>query len=149
MGPAGRSRVDAAKCIPSRNQAGRNADSEIDDGGYTGPMPKRTAASLLFVGFNRRVVAMHRKTGEIAWQWKAPRGTGFVALLPDDDLLFASVDGYTYALDPATGDLLWENPLAGLGTGVPCLATLRGTSGASGGAAETQRLEQQRRSAHT
>ena len=110
-------------------------------------MPKRTA-DLVFVGFNRRVVALQRKTGEIVWQWKSPRGTGFVALLPDGDLLFASVDGYTFALDPATGDQLWENPLSGLGTGVPCLATMRGTSGASGGAAESHRLEQQRRATH-
>lgn len=95
----------------------------------------RRSADLLFVGFNRRIAALQRSDGELVWQWKAPRGTGYVALLLDGGTLFASVDGYTYALDPVTGDLLWTNTLSGLGTGVPCLATTTGTS-AGGPAAE-------------
>ncbi|MEK6676567.1 MAG: PQQ-binding-like beta-propeller repeat protein [Planctomycetota bacterium] len=83
---------------------------------------------LIFVGFNSRVAALDRNTGDIVWSWKAPKGTGFVAVLLDTDRLIASVDGYTYCLDPRTGSTMWENHLKGLGTGVPCLASVAGQS---------------------
>ena len=54
-------------------------------------MKRRDA--LLFVGFNRRVAALDKKTGEIRWEWKAPQGHGYVSLLLDGDRLFASADG--------------------------------------------------------
>ena len=31
---------------------------------------------LIFVGFNSRVVALHRDTGEMVWQWRCPKGSG-------------------------------------------------------------------------
>lgn len=98
---------------------------------------------LVFVGCNRRIAALHRGTGELVWQWKSPKGSGYVALLVDGDLLLASVDGYTFALDPLTGRRRWENPLTGFGTGVPCLASLRGSTAVAGAAAH---LEEERRS---
>jgi len=92
---------------------------------------------LVFVGFNRRVAALHRRTGQLLWDWKSPRGSGFVALLVDGDQLLVSIDGYTFALDVATGSELWHNPLQGFGTGVACLASARGTTALqSGGAAK-------------
>lgn len=84
---------------------------------------------LVFVGFNSQVIALDRNYGHLVWQWKAPEGRGFVAVLLDGDRLIASVQGYTYCLDPATGQALWNNPLKGLGTGTPCLASVRGTTG--------------------
>ncbi len=78
---------------------------------------------LIFVGFNSRVVALHRDSGELIWQWRIPRGLGFVMLVLDGDRLVASV---TYCLDPATGNQLWFNELFGLGTGVASLASVRG-----------------------
>ena len=86
-------------------------------------------SDLVFVGFGKRVVALYRDTGEIFWQWTAPRGTGYAAVLLDGDRLIVSVMGYTYCLDPATGTALWENELKGLGTGVASLASVRGYSG--------------------
>lgn len=83
---------------------------------------------LVFVAFNSHVVALQRESGELVWSWKSPKGGGFVAVLLDGDRLIASVQGYTYCLDPRTGELLWSNPLKGLGTGVPCLASVRGTT---------------------
>ncbi len=83
-------------------------------------MKRRDA--LLFVGFNKRVAALDKKTGEIRWQWKASQGHGYVSLLLDGDRLFASVDGYTYCLAASTGDQLWFNPMKGFGTGVTSLA---------------------------
>jgi len=85
-------------------------------------------ADFVYVGLNSRAAALHRTSGEIAWQWKAGKGKGFVVLLLDGEHLIASVQGYTYCLDARTGEELWSNPMAGFGLGVPCLASLRGTS---------------------
>ena len=91
--------------------------------------PTLNLEDLVFVGFNSRIAALDRNGGQLVWQWKSPKGSGFVALLLDDDRLIASVQGYTYCLDPLTGRLLWNNPLTGFGTGVPCLASVAGASG--------------------
>ncbi|MFM9961161.1 MAG: PQQ-binding-like beta-propeller repeat protein [Planctomycetaceae bacterium] len=84
--------------------------------------------SLVFVGFNSRVVALDRRTGQLVWDWKSPKGSGFVAVLLDADRLIVSVQGYTYCLDPNNGALLWANPLSGLGVGIPCLASAHGST---------------------
>ncbi len=97
---------------------------------------ERRIEDLVFVGFNSRVVALDRYTGEIVWQWKSPKGTGFVTLLLDGDRLIASVQGYTYCLEPLFGQQVWGNPLKGLGVGVASVASVRGAAiGASGAAA--------------
>jgi outer membrane protein assembly factor BamB len=82
--------------------------------------------SLVFVGFNANVAALHTPSGRTEWTWRAPKySRGFVTLLLlNDKQLIASVDGYTYCLDPATGHLRWSNDLPGLGTGVASLAAL-------------------------
>ena len=106
------------------------------------PLPKksgsgtdRSVADLVFVGFNSRIVALDRYTGDVVWDWKSPKGSGFVSLLLDGDRLIASVNGYMYCLDPLYGQFVWENPLKGLGTGVTSLATIRGSSGSAEAAA--------------
>jgi outer membrane protein assembly factor BamB len=81
---------------------------------------------LIFVGFNSRVVALHRDTGELIWQWRSPQGSGYVTLLLDGDRLIVSVVGYTYCLDPANGNQVWFNALPGFGTGVASIASVRG-----------------------
>ncbi|MGA2065430.1 MAG: PQQ-binding-like beta-propeller repeat protein [Thermoguttaceae bacterium] len=81
---------------------------------------------LIFVGFHSQVVALHRDSGELVWQWKSPKGSGYVTLLLDGDRLIVSVVGYMYCLDPATGSQLWFNELPGFGTGVASLASVRG-----------------------
>ena len=87
-------------------------------------------SDLLFTGFNKRVAALHRDTGEILWQWKAPFGSLYVSLLLDGDRLIVSVSGYTYALDPFTGRQLWMNEMVGFGTGVATLVSVHGSSSA-------------------
>ena len=94
-----------------------------------------TLLDLIFLGFNKRVVALHRKTGEIVWDWKAPHGSGFVAVMLDGDIVIASVQGYTYGLDALTGGQLWFNDLKGFGLGTPSLASIRANSGSAGAAA--------------
>ena len=98
------------------------------------PSASRQLPDLVFLGFNKRVVALDRYSGELAWEWKAPKGSGYPALLLDGDRLIVCVQGYTWCLAPTTGEVVWENELKGMGTGIPCIATVRGTS--SGAAAK-------------
>jgi outer membrane protein assembly factor BamB len=105
--------------------AGKKTDRERIEGDSAEP---RHPSDLVFVGFNKRVVALDRDSGELVWQWKARQGSGFVVMLYDGDRLIVSVQGYTYCLDPATGDEMWSNPLKGMGVGAPCLASVSGVS---------------------
>ena len=74
---------------------------------------------LVFLGFNKRVAALDRRTGALVWEWKAPKGWQYVSLLlVDDEQLIVSACGYTYSLDPLTGEQQWYNELRGFGTGV-------------------------------
>lgn len=102
------------------------------------PEPQRapTIQDLVFMGFNSRVVALDRETGDIIWLWRSPQGrASYVAVLLDNDRLICSVQGYTYCLDPITGAQLWANPLKGEGYGIPALCSLYGNSGTTAAAA--------------
>ncbi len=94
----------------------------------TDAQPYDDISRLVFIGFNSRIAALDRDTGEVVWTWKSTAGSGFVSVLLDGDRLIASVQGYTYCLDTLTGKQMWHNPLKGMGTGVPCLASVRGTT---------------------
>ena len=89
---------------------------------------ERTIADLAYVGLNRRVLALDRYTGEIVWEWKSPRGAGFVSLLLDGDRLLVGVSGYVYCLDPLYGQLVWENQLKGYGTALTSFASVHGSN---------------------
>ncbi|MFK7818172.1 MAG: hypothetical protein AB8G99_05620 [Planctomycetaceae bacterium] len=91
---------------------------------------------LVFLGFNSKVVGLHRETGETLWTWRSPKGRSqMVAVMLDGDILIASVNGYTYGIDPINGATLWQNPLTGLGFGIPSLCSIRANSGSAGAAA--------------
>lgn len=62
------------------------------------------------------------------WQWRAPKGSTYVSLLLDLDVLIVSVDGYMYGLDPLTGGQLWYNPMDNFGTGVTSLVSVNGAA---------------------
>ena len=56
-----------------------------------------------------------------------PGGTwGFVTVVSDVDGVFASANGEACRLDPATGAVLWHNPLKGYGVGYASFAVQRG-----------------------
>lgn len=82
---------------------------------------------LVFVSFKRQVFGLNRYSGEMAWEWKCEH-SGYPALLVDRDRLIVSINGYTYCLDPLSGEEVWCNGLPGKGTGVPVLASLCGGS---------------------
>ena len=84
----------------------------------------RTLADLVFVGFNSRVMALDRYTGEMVWEWKSPEGKGYVTMLLDGDRLIVAVMGYVYCLDPLFGQEVWRNPLTGKGVGVTSIASI-------------------------
>ena len=87
--------------------------------------PSYTVQDLVYLGFNSRVIALDRQTGDIVWEWYSPKGRGsYVAVLLDNDRLICSVQGYTYCLDPINGGQLWANPLKGKGHGIPSLTSL-------------------------
>ena len=111
--------------------------------------PERNLADLVFVGFNSRVVALDRYTGEKIWDWKCPQGSGYVTVMIDGDRLIVSVMGYTYCLDPIFGQEVWRNPLEGLGVGVATLASVNGSAsaGASHAAAAAAAAAAQRAAA--
>lgn len=121
----------------------------LDDNAFSDQRPRRTDSyeinDLLFLGFNSRVLALDRDTGALIWSWKAPKGrSGYVAVMVDEEQLFVSIDGYTYCLDPFSGNQLWFNGLKGFGYGIPILATA-GNHTNSAGAAEMRAREQRRR----
>ena len=85
-------------------------------------------SGLVFTGFNKRVAALERNSGNIVWQWKASKGYSYVSLLLDGGVLVVSVDGYMYGLNPLTGEELWYNKMEGFGSGVTSLVSLNGAS---------------------
>ena len=82
--------------------------------------------NVVFVGLNGRVAALDRASGRILWKWRAPKPRrGYVSLLLLDEYqLIASVNGYTYSLDPRTGRQHWFNELSGFGIGVTSIVAL-------------------------
>jgi outer membrane protein assembly factor BamB len=85
-------------------------------------------SDLIFTGFNRRVAALNKRTGEIVWQQKLHKGNQYVTLLLDDEVLIAAVDGYMYGLAALTGEQLWFNEMSGFGTGVTSLTSMNGSA---------------------
>ncbi len=95
----------------------------------------RTMGDLVYVGLNRRVIALDRVNGHVVWEWKAPKGSGFVSLLLDGDRLMVGVNGYMYCLDPVYGHVVWENPLKGYGAALCSIVSVNGTSEGTAAAA--------------
>ena len=76
-----------------------------DTSSQTGQSPD--LRDFVYVGFNSRVAALNRETGEVAWSWHAPYGRcGHVAVLLDNDRLVVSVHGHTYGIDALSGTQL-------------------------------------------
>jgi len=85
-------------------------------------------SDMVFISFNKHVVALDRHTGSTIWTWKAPKGMSYAAVHVIKDQVIVSVMGYTYSIDPQTGHTRWENQLPGLGSGVACIASVYGST---------------------
>ena len=103
---------------------------------------QNTIKDIVFTGFNKQVIALDRYSGEVVWDWKASKGSGYAAILLDGDRLVVSVQGYIYCLDPFTGKQVWANELKGFGTGIPSVVSVRGSS-LGGPAAQSEADAQQ------
>jgi outer membrane protein assembly factor BamB len=76
----------------------------------------RPAAGLVYIGIKGRVLALDRRTGDLMWGTHL-KGSGFVCVQRDGDLILAATAGEIFAISPKTGDLQWHNPLKGYGVG--------------------------------
>ena len=103
---------------------------------------QRTVNDLIFAAFGKHVVALDRYTGEKVWEWSPPKGSGYMTLLLDGDRLIVSAYGYMYCLDPLFGQEVWNNPLEGMGVGIPCLASVNGNTNALAMQAAAQQQQQ-------
>jgi outer membrane protein assembly factor BamB len=79
---------------------------------------------LIFIGIAGTVVALDRSTGSEVWRSKL--GGDFVNLFLQDGDIYAATKGEFFRLDPATGDIRWQNPLKGLGRGLITIAASGG-----------------------
>jgi outer membrane protein assembly factor BamB len=104
----------------------------------------RDPQPMVFVGIKNVVVALDVKTGVEIWRTKL-HGSDFVTVFWDGETLLAGNDGEVFRLDPATGALLWNNELKGLGRGLVTLATSHapGVGADPQGAAEAMRRRRQ------
>jgi outer membrane protein assembly factor BamB len=75
----------------------------------------------VFIGIKGTALAIDRATGAEVWR-TALSGADYVNVAVVDDALYASARGEIYALEPATGEILWHNPLKGLGRGLLTIA---------------------------
>jgi outer membrane protein assembly factor BamB len=66
-------------------------------------------------------------TGQNVWSTNL-KGSDFVTLLLDGELLLAATHGEVFCLHAATGKLLWHNEMPGQGLGLISLATASGAS---------------------
>lgn len=67
--------------------------------------------------------AIDRENGVESWRFTADRGSWSAPALQDGTLYLTSLDGHLYALDAASGDLLWQYPEEGETNGdTPVLA---------------------------
>ena len=78
--------------------------------------------NVIYLGAKGSVVAIDRQNGKQRWR-TALKGSGFVLVVLDRDLVFAHTRGELFALDAETGNMLWENGLEGLGYGYVTIAS--------------------------
>ena len=75
---------------------------------------------MIFIGNKGTMIALDRSTGtRTRRSWF---GGDFVKVAFLDWNLLASINGERFCLDPATGNVRWQNPLKGLGRGMVTIA---------------------------
>lgn len=85
------------------------------------------SSSSIFIGMRGRAFCLDRVTGQIVWSTNL-KGSDFVTLLLDGELLLAATHGEVFGMQAATGKVLWHNEMPGQGFGLISLATAAGAS---------------------
>jgi outer membrane protein assembly factor BamB len=93
-----------------------------------------TRTRRLVIGIGNHVVSVDPATGEEHWRTKLRSGS-WTTIREDGDRIYAGAGGRLFALDTATGTILWENPLKGLGHGVVAFGSDSETVAAAAAAA--------------
>lgn len=92
------------------------------------------STSELMVGIKGHVLSIDAATGEERWRTKLPVRMASAVILThhgDDQSVLAGCSGELCCLDRASGQVLWQSPLKGLGLG---LVGLEGTDSATAAA---------------
>lgn len=86
--------------------------------------PMIKASDILLLATKGTVVAFHRQTGQRLWTTplKSSWGGDFVSLVADERRVFAHTKGEVFGLDLFTGQVLWNDGLAGFGFNLAALA---------------------------
>jgi outer membrane protein assembly factor BamB len=71
----------------------------------------------MFVGIGGHVVAVDGATGEELWRTRL-KSTTFTSVWTDGKRVYAGAQGELFCLDASAGNVLWHNPLKGLGRGI-------------------------------
>lgn len=102
----------------------------------------------MILAVKHTVIAFEKETGAQLWTRNLGSGmTGdFVTVVADTSRVYAHTHGEMFCLDLATGAVLWQDRLAGLGYGIASIA-LPGFA-ASGTAALVARHQQDQASSH-
>ena len=94
-------------------------------------------ASSIFVGVKGSVIALSRSNGAEVWRAKLG-GSDFVNLVAEDDRVYATTRGQVFCLSATSGEILWTNPLKGMGLGLVTIAS----AGQDAALAEKMRRDQ-------
>ena len=95
-------------------------------------------SSLVFVGVKGAVIALDKSNGSELWRAKLG-GSDFVNLVLEDDRVYATTRGQVFCMSATSGEILWNNPLKGMGLG---LVTLASAAGQDTALAEKMRRDQ-------
>lgn len=80
--------------------------------------------NLVFIGIQSTVLALRVEDGQEVWRQNlgGAFSSTFTSVTWVNGRVYACSKGEVTCLDPATGHILWRNPLRGLGTGFVTVA---------------------------
>ncbi|MFC1494789.1 PQQ-binding-like beta-propeller repeat protein [Thermodesulfobacteriota bacterium] len=77
----------------------------------------------VYIGIKGKVVAYDKYTGEKLWQTPL-KGSQFVSICVDDDIIIAHTGGFLYCISKSDGSPRWVNKMPGLGYGLASISTM-------------------------
>jgi hypothetical protein len=111
-------------------RAGQDGDNDRSDAGLRRRVavciarkekPIMKNPELVFIGIKGSIVALNRATGAQVWATHL-KGSGFVNVVEQNDIVLAACRGEVFCLDALTGNARWHNPLRGFGLGLATIA---------------------------